>query len=62
MRTIIKSLETVRKFGVLKISREKTKEKMGSVGKRVATGLEGCGASRKKFATLKFKFFFLDQR
>jgi len=57
MRTI-RSLERVRKFGVLKTSKEKTKEKMGSGGKRDVTRLEGCGASRKKCATLKVTCFF----
>jgi hypothetical protein len=58
MRRTVRSLERVRKFGALKTSREKTKEKMGSGGKRDVTRLEGCEASRTKFATLKFYFIF----
>ncbi len=57
MRRTIRSLERVRKFRALKTSREKTKEKMGSGGKRDVTRLEGCGASRKNFTTLKFISF-----
>lgn len=56
MRRTVRSLERVRKFGALKTSRENTKEKMGSGGKRDVTRLEDVGASRQNFATLKFIF------